>query len=158
MDKDNNRNAIVVESPEFSQNGHIPPQYSCDGENINPPVNISNVPEGTKTLALIMEDPDAPNGTFTHWLLWNIYPNDKITEKTSLGVTGINSFGKTGYGGPCPPSGTHRYYFKVYALDMELTIVAGEDKNSLLEAMEGHILATGELVGRYSRKKVNSPL
>lgn len=158
MDKDNNKNALVVDSPEFSQNGHIPLQYSCDGENINPPVNISNVPEGAKTLALIMEDPDAPDGTFTHWLLWNIYPNDKITEKTSLGVTGINSFGKTGYGGPCPPSGTHRYYFKVYALDRELAIVAGEDKNSLLEAMEGHILATGELVGRYARKKVNSPL
>jgi Raf kinase inhibitor-like YbhB/YbcL family protein len=156
MDKDNNK--LIVESPDFNQNGHIPLQYTCDGENINPPVNISNIPEGTKTLALILEDPDAPNGTFTHWLLWNIYPGDPITEKTSLGTSGINSFGKTGYGGPCPPSGTHRYYFKVYALDRELSIVAGEDKNSLLEAMEGHILATGELVGRYSRKTVNSTL
>jgi len=156
MDKDNNK--LLIESPEFSQNGHIPLQYTCDGENINPPVNITNVPEGTKTLALIMEDPDAPGGTFTHWLLWNIQPDDKISEKTSLGVSGINSFGKTGYGGPCPPSGTHRYYFKAYALDRELTIVAGEDKNSLLEAMEGHILATGELMGRYSRTKVKSPL
>ncbi len=156
MDKDNN--TLVVESPEISQNGHIPLQYTCDGENINPPIAVSNIPEATKTLALVMEDPDAPGGTFTHWLLWNISPEDKITEKTSLGVSGINSFGKTGYGGPCPPSGTHRYYFKVYALDKELTIVAGEDKNSLLEAMEGHILATGELMSRYSRKKVKSTL
>jgi Raf kinase inhibitor-like YbhB/YbcL family protein len=147
-------NHLIVESPEFSQNGHIPLQYTCDGENINPPIEITNIPEDTKSLALIMEDPDAPSGTYTHWLLWNVQPNEKITQRTSIGVSGINSFGKTGYGGPCPPSGTHRYYFKVFALDKPLTIVAGEDKNSLLEAMEGHVLATGELVGRYSHKKV----
>lgn len=154
----NDQNSLTIESIEFSQNGHIPPQYTCDGENINPPVDVRNFPEGTKSLALIMEDPDAPTGTFTHWLLWNLVPGEKIEEKTTLGVSGINSFGKTGYGGPCPPSGTHRYYFHVYALDTELTIVAGEDKASLLEAMDGHILATGELMSRYSRKKVKTTL
>jgi Raf kinase inhibitor-like YbhB/YbcL family protein len=156
MDKDNKK--LVVECPEFNQNGHIPLQYTCDGENINPPVEISNIPADAKTLALIMEDPDAPSGTFIHWLLWNFYPQDKIMEKTSFGVSGINSFGRTGYAGPCPPSGTHRYYFKVFALDRELTIVAGEDKKSLLEAMEGHVLATGELMGRYSSKRVRTAL
>src|SRR5215813_2485564 len=101
MNTENNK--LTVVSPEFSQNGHIPPQYTADGENINPPVEISNIPKETKALAIIVEDPDAPSGTFIHWLLWNVSPNDKITEKTTLGVSGINSFGKTGYSGPNPP-------------------------------------------------------
>jgi Raf kinase inhibitor-like YbhB/YbcL family protein len=100
-----------------------------------------------------MEDPDAPNGTFDHWLLWNLSPDHPIAERTQEGISGINDFGQTGYGGPCPPSGTHRYFIKVYALDRELTLVTGENKESLLEAMNDHILATGEIVGRYARKE-----
>ncbi len=149
---------LYVESVAFTQNGHIPAKYTCEGENINPPITIKDIPEDTKTLALIVEDPDAPNGVFDHWLLWNLLPSDTIEEKTDLGTSGINSFGKTGYGGPCPPSGTHRYYFKVYALDKELGIAAGEDKNSLQDSMRGHILATGELVGRYKKKNLKNSL
>jgi Raf kinase inhibitor-like YbhB/YbcL family protein len=145
---------LLVYSPAFSNNGHIPIQYSGEGENINPPLEISDIPEGTKTLALIMEDPDAPKGVFDHWLLWNLLPNETIGERTDLGVSGMNGFGKTGYGGPYPPSGTHRYYFKVFALDKELSVAPGQNKNELLEDMHGHILASGELMGRYRRRSV----
>lgn len=145
-------NGLVVRSVAFSHNGSIPPLYTCEGEDINPPLEISNIPEGTKTLALIVEDPDAPNGTFDHWLAWNIFPNEAIAERSNPGISGTNSFGNTGYGGPCPPSGTHRYYFKAYALDAELTLLAGSDKEALLQAMEGHILSTGELMGTYKKR------
>ena len=94
---------LVVQSIAFANNGHIPPKYTCEGENINPPIEISDIPEDTKTLAIIMEDPDAPAGDFTHWLSWNISPAEEITENTNQGVSGINDFGKTGYAGPCPP-------------------------------------------------------
>jgi Raf kinase inhibitor-like YbhB/YbcL family protein len=146
---------LVVQSVAFAQNGHIPAKYACDGENINPPIEISDIPEGTKSLAIIMEDPDAPGGLFTHWLLWNIPPQEQIAEKTNQGVSGMNDFGKTGYGGPCPPSGSHHYYFKVFALDRELTITAGESKAALLEYMTDHILATGELMAIYRRETQN---
>ena len=142
---------LVVQSVAFANNGHIPPKYTCEGDNVNPPIEISDIPEDTKSLAIIMEDPDAA-GDFTHWLLWNISPAEEIAENTDQGTSGINDFGKTGYGGPCPPSGAHHYYFKIYALDKELTITAGENKNALLEAMNGHILATGELLGRFKKK------
>lgn len=145
---------LEVRSTVFSQNGHIPAVYTCEGEDINPPLEIGNIPQNTKTLAIIMEDPDAPMGTFDHWLVWNIPPNAAITERSNPGISGTNSFGKTGYGGPCPPSGVHRYYFRVYALDNELNLLAGADKKTLLQAMEGHILCQGELMGRYSKKKV----
>jgi Raf kinase inhibitor-like YbhB/YbcL family protein len=143
---------LVVQSTAFADNGHIPPKYTCDGENSNPPFEISNIPEETRSLAIIMEDPDAPGGLFIHWLLWNVSPEESIAEKTNQGVSGMNDFGKTGYGGPCPPSGSHHYYIKVFALDKELTIAGGENKASLLEHMAGHILATGELVARYKRQ------
>src|ERR1051326_9359513 len=107
---------ISVRSIEFSKGGHIPRKYTCEGENVNPPLEISGVPKSTKTLAIIVEDPDAPRGVFYHWLIWNIPPNEPIDENSVPGSSGKNSFGKTGYGGPCPPSGTHRYFFKVYAL------------------------------------------
>src|SRR6266496_1393386 len=144
---------LVVHSTAFSHNGHIPPQYTCEGENINPPIEIESFPDDTKSFAIIVEDPDARSGVFSHWLVWNILPGEAITEKTSVGVSGMNDFGKTGYSGPCPPSGVHRYYFKVYALDKKLNIVAGENKNALLESMDGHILAVGELMGRYKKSK-----
>lgn len=146
-------NELKVHSVAFSHNGHIPPRYTCEGENINPPLEIGNVPDGTKTLALIMEDPDAPRGTFDHWIMWNILPNEAIAEGNNPGINGTNSFGKTGYGGPCPPSGTHRYFFKIFAIDTELDLQAGANKNELLKAMDGHVLSKGELLGHYQKRK-----
>src|SRR6185503_10473075 len=104
------------------------------------------------TLALIMEDPDAPRGIFVHWLLWDLAPHNSIVEKTHEGISGKNDFGKIGYGGPCPPSGTHRYYFRVFALDNSPDLQTGADKDTLLGAMKGHIIAKGELMGLYSKK------
>ncbi len=144
---------LKVLSTAFSHKGHIPPLYTCEGEDINPPIEVNNIPEGTKTLALIVEDPDASRGVFDHWLVWNISPNEAIAERTNPGISGANSFGKTGYGGPCPPSGAHRYFFKVYALDAKLDLLAGADKKALQDAMEGHILAKGVLMGIYQKKK-----
>ena len=149
----NSEKDLIIRSAVFSQNGHIPPLYTCEGEDINPPLEISNIPEGTKSLALIMEDPDAPRGVFDHWLVWNIPPTQVISERSNPGISGTNGFGKTGYGGPCPPSGEHRYYFKVYALDTEVELLPGSDKKNLLRAMEGHILASGSLMGLYKKKK-----
>jgi len=148
-------NTLRVYSTVFSHKGHIPSEYTCDGKDINPPLEVENIPEGTKSLALIMEDPDAPRGTFDHWLVWNISPNEAIAEQTNPGISGINDFGKTGYGGPCPPSGVHRYFFKIYALDTKLELLTGVDKKTLLEAMNGHILSEGEIMGLYQRKKTS---
>lgn len=148
-----NNNQFKLISTVFSQNGHIPPKYTCEGENINPPLIVENVPEGTKTLALIVEDPDAPKGTFDHWIMWNISPNEAIAEDSSPGINGTNGFGKTGYGGPCPPSGQHRYFFRLFALDDKLNLLAGATKDELLDAMKDHILATAELMGVYQKHK-----
>jgi len=142
---------LNVRSVAFSQGGHIPKKYSCEGDDINPPLEISNLPPETKTIALIVEDPDAPHGTFDHWIAWNISPNEPIAENSLPGINGTNSFGKTGYGGPCPPSGAHRYFFKVFALDRELDLPVAADKKALLQAMKGHILAKGELMARYTK-------
>lgn len=142
---------LTIISNAFSQGGHIPKKYTCEGEDINPPLKVSGFPEETKTLAIIVEDPDAPNGTFDHWLVWNIPPNEPIAENNIPGISGRNSFGKTGYGGPCPPSGSHRYYFKVYALDINLDLLAGSDKKALQEAMQNHVLASGELMAHYKK-------
>lgn len=148
-----NTNQLKLISIVFSQNGHIPPVYTCEGKNINPPLKVENIPDRTKTLALIVEDPDAPGGVFDHWVMWNISPNEAIAEGSNPGTSGTNSFGKTGYGGPCPPSGEHRYFFRVFALDDELDLVAGSKKEELLDAMKGHILATAELMGVYQKHK-----
>jgi Raf kinase inhibitor-like YbhB/YbcL family protein len=149
-----NKNRLEVRSTVFAHNGHIPSEYTCEGRDINPPIEVSNIPEGTKTLALIVDDPDAPKGVFDHWLVWNISPNEAISEGNAPGINGINGFGKTGYGGPCPPSGTHRYFFKVYALDTALNLETGADKKALYDAMQGHILAEGELMGLYQKRKM----
>jgi Raf kinase inhibitor-like YbhB/YbcL family protein len=150
MEQDNKK--LQIRSTVFAHNGHIPVRYTCEGENVNPPLEFSEIPEGTKSLALIVEDPDAPHGVFDHWLVWNISPNTSIAEAMNPGISGTNSFGKTGFGGPCPPSGTHRYFFRVYALDAELELEAGANKVALRNAMEGHILAEGELMGMYKKK------
>jgi Raf kinase inhibitor-like YbhB/YbcL family protein len=146
-------NRLEVRSVAFSNGGHIPPKYTCEGENVNPPLEISGIPGKAKSLALLVEDPDAPSGLFEHWLVWNIPPNEAISEDTLPGISGKNSFGNTGYGGPCPPSGSHRYFFKVYALDSDLEIPAGSDKQTLQKAMKDHILASGELMGHYQKRK-----
>ena len=144
---------LRVQSVAFSHGGHIPPKYTCEGENVNPPLEISDLPENTRSLALIVEDPDAPRGIYDHWIAWNIPPHEAIAENSRPGITGKNSFGNTGYGGPCPPSGSHRYFFKVFALDSELNIRAGSDKKALEDAMKDHILASGELMAHYQKRK-----
>ncbi len=148
-----NDSGLRVRSVAFSHGGHIPPKYTCEGENINPPLDISGFPENTKSLAVVVEDPDAPRGVYDHWVVWNVPPNEAIAENSRPGVSGRNSFGNTGYGGPCPPSGSHRYFFKVYALDRNVDIQAGSDKKTLEEAMKDHVLASGELMAHYQKNK-----
>jgi len=146
---------MKITSSVFQQGGNIPSRFSCDGANTNPPLQISDVPPEAKSLVLIVDDPDAPSGLFTHWAVWNISPQIiTIAEgSTPNGVQGTNDFGKSGYGGPCPPSGTHRYYFKIFALDRELDLPSGAKRSQLDAAMKGHVIAQGELMGRYARKK-----
>ncbi len=151
---------IKIQSTAFEEGGMIPPKYTCDGENISPPLSWNSVPEDTKCIALISDDPDAPMGTWVHWVVFNLSPDIKgLPEGVPHGEIlesgakqGKTDFGKTGYGGPCPPSGTHRYYFKIYALDTEINLEAGITKAQLLKAMEGHILAQGQLMGKYKRQ------
>jgi Raf kinase inhibitor-like YbhB/YbcL family protein len=147
------KNQLNVSSPVFPAEGDIPSKYTCDGQDINPPLTVDNIPAGANCLALVMEDPDAPNGTFVHWLAWNIEPRKTIAENTKPGDEGTNGFGDIGYGGPCPPSGTHRYYFRVYALESKLNLGIGSDKKALEEAMKPYIMAQGELMGRYTRQE-----
>ena len=145
--------SLRVQSVAFSHGGYIPLKYTCEGENVNPPILISDLPGDTKSLALIVEDPDAPRGVYDHWIVWNIPPNKAIGENSKPGISGKNSFGNEDYGGPCPPSGSHRYFFKVFALDSDLNIQAGSDKQTLQEAMKDHVLGLGELMGHYQKRK-----
>lgn len=143
---------LSVKSPAFKQGELIPKKYTCDGENINPPLIIEGVPKEAKTLVLAVDDPDAPSGTWDHWIVWNIAASTaKIGEDSVPGMEGENSFGRTGYGGPCPPSGTHRYFFKVYALDTQLNLTGRSKKKDAEKVMQGHVLAKGELMGVYRR-------
>ncbi len=159
-DKGGNTMEIKITSSTFNEGGMIPPKYACDGEDISPPLKWDSLPDGTKSIALISDDPDAPMGTWVHWVLYNL-PADKkelaeafpVDEKLPDGTRqGITDFGKTGYGGPCPPSGTHRYYFKIYALDTMIESAEVLNKKTLLKKMEGHILAQGQLMGKYKRQ------
>ncbi len=147
-------------SPEFKGGNTIPTKYTCDGEDASPPLTWDDPPEGTRYLALIMDDPDAPIGVFTHWVLFNLpkdaaglpegLPNQDILE--GGGIQGRNGYGQLGYGGPCPPPGpSHIYRFRLYAVDMELSLEAGASKEDVLGAIRGHILAEAELTGRYGR-------
>jgi Raf kinase inhibitor-like YbhB/YbcL family protein len=142
---------INVFSSAFEANSTIPRKYTCDGENINPPLEFKNIPDEAESLVLIMDDPDSPMSPFTHWIVWNIEPVAKIEEDSIPGIEGINNFRKIGYGGPCPSSGTHRYYFRVYALDRKLELKAGAGRKELESEMVGHILAEGELMGKYGK-------
>jgi len=142
---------LIVTSPAFSNKTRIPSKYTCHGEDVNPQLNIEDIPDETKSLVLIVDDPDCPIGDWVHWIVWNIKPTSMIKEDSVPGVEGINDFGKHPYGGPCPPSGTHRYFFKVYALDTILSLDIHTHKKELEKAITGHILAKGELIALYSR-------
>ena len=146
---------LKLSSPAFKHNDSIPSKYTCDGEDVNPPLVIENTPLTAKSLALIVDDPDAPAGNWVHWVVWNIDPTaGEIRENTvpSGALQGINDFRKHDYGGPCPPSGTHRYFFKLYALDMMLSLGPKANKAELERAMKGHIIVQGELIGLYRRR------
>ena len=150
---------MVLTSTAFEEGEMIPKKYTCDGSNISPPIKWDSVPPQAKSLALIADDPDAPMGTWVHWVIFNIPPSlsglpESIPPKDSLpngSLQGKNDFRNSGYGGPCPPGGTHRYFFKLYALDIMLQLKPGCTKADLLKAMQGHIVAEGQLMGKYSR-------
>jgi Raf kinase inhibitor-like YbhB/YbcL family protein len=146
---------MMIKSSAFQEGGIIPSKFTCDGSDTSPPLQITDVPSGAKSLVLIADDPDAPGGLFTHWLIWNIPPQTSSIPEGSAtnGVQGTNDFGKSGYRGPCPPPGTHRYSFKVFALDRELDLRPGAKRSQIDTAIKGHVIAHGELVGRYARKK-----
>lgn len=148
---------MQLTSPAFENGAKIPAKYTCDGENIIPTLMVSGVPEGTKSLAIIVDDPDSPSGTWVHWIAWSIDPSVReIREGEAPGgesVEGVTSFGERGYGGPCPGSGMHRYFFKLYALDTTLSIPETSSKQDLESAMQDRVLAEVELMGTYMRSK-----
>lgn len=151
---------IKITSSAFEDGGMIPAKYTCDGADVSPALQWDAVPEGTKSIALICDDPDAPMGTWVHWVLFNLpadtkelkenIPHDKTLPNGA--IQGITDFGRNGYGGPCPPSGTHRYFFKIYALDTKIELSSSANKSQLVEAMKDHILAQGQLTGKYKRQ------
>ncbi len=145
---------MTISSPAFASGESIPKKYTCDGENINPQLFISDVPDDAVSLALVMNDPDAPNGVFTHWTIWNIDPTTTEIPEGSVpqdATCGKTSFGSVGYGGPCPPSGSHRYFFKLYALDTALDLPEEAEADELEEAIESHIVAETQIMGRFGR-------
>ncbi|MCX5851615.1 MAG: YbhB/YbcL family Raf kinase inhibitor-like protein [Deltaproteobacteria bacterium] len=153
--------AMQLTSSVFTEGSMLPARYTCDGQDISPPLNWKDVPAGTQSLTLISDDPDAPVGTWVHWVVFNIPPNaagldENIRPEKEFknGMRqGNNDWPKIGYGGPCPPGGTHRYYFKLYALDTMLDLKSGATKEDVLQAMKGHILAEAQLMGKYKRKE-----
>lgn len=156
----NNMEKISISSEAFKENGTIPDEYTCEGEDISPPLSWQGLPAGTKSIALIADDPDAPGRAFVHWVIYNIPAN---TQKLAKGIPGqekladgslqgMTDFGRAGYGGPCPPHGKpHRYFFKIYAIDRILDLSSGASREDVEDAMKGHILAKGELIGKYAR-------
>ena len=140
-----------ITSSAFEHNERIPAKYTCNGQNINPSLRIEDVPPGTQSMAILVDDPDAPGKTFLHWLIWDIEPTNEIAENTAPGTQGRTDFGKPAYGGPCPPSGTHRYFFRVYALGTSLGLPEGSSRADLEQAMKGHVLAEAEIIGLYAQ-------
>ncbi len=146
---------LSISSPAFAGNGNIPPRFTCQGVDVNPPLLIKNVPPGTVTLALVVDDPDAPAGTWVHWVMWNISPTTGEIGENSVppgSVQGRNDWKRNSYGGPCPPSGTHRYFFRLYALNSELHISPNSTAGELRQAMKGRIIEETELVGLYKKR------
>ncbi|MCF7836031.1 MAG: YbhB/YbcL family Raf kinase inhibitor-like protein [Candidatus Marinimicrobia bacterium] len=145
---------MILSSEKFEKEQPIPSKYSCDGDDVNPPLQIAEVPRGTKSLALVVDDPDSPSGTWTHWTVWNIPPETTEIREDSVpvgAVEGITTFGKKGYGGPCPGSGVHRYFFKLFALDEVLDIPFNVDAKVLAEEIATHTIEKAELMGMYGR-------
>jgi len=146
---------MKISSAAFENNSLIPSKYTCEGQEINPPLEFKDVPEDTKSLALIVDDPDAPMKTWVHWTIWNIDAKTTQILQNSCpkgAVEGITSFGRTGYGGPCPPSGTHRYFFKLFALDKMLDLSPNSYARDIESIIEGHIIRKAELIGLYKKK------
>jgi len=143
--------AMKLESPEFNNNEFIPKKFTCRGENINPALTIKDIPGGTKSLAIILDDPDAPGGNWVHWVMFDVSVISKIEENSAPGKQGINDSGRKRYDGPCPPSGIHRYIFKLYALDAKLNLEEKISKADLERAMVGHVLDMAELIGLFSK-------
>ncbi len=143
---------LEILSTDFNHNEFMPAKYTCESDNINPTLQIKNIPNETKSMTLIVDDPDAPGGTFTHWVVFNIPPDKTLIAKDSVpGIQGKNDFDKTEYMGPCPPSGTHRYMFKLYALSEELDLQEGVSRNEVESAMKDKILADAKLIGKYAK-------
>lgn len=145
---------MIIRSTAFENNQVIPDKYGCKGENINPPLSVSEVPSAAVSLVLIVEDPDAPAKIWVHWLLWNIDPQNSLISEGQIpqgSIQGTNDSGKIGWLGPCPPSGTHRYFFKVYALDTTLDLIENSSRMELEECIKGHVIAVSELIGIYSK-------
>ncbi len=149
------RSKMILTSPSFGEGEGIPVKFTCDGGDVNPELRVQDVPAEAASLVLIVDDPDAPGGTFTHWTAWNIPPQTAAIGEGSVppqSVEGETSFGRGGYGGPCPPAGrAHRYYFKLYALDTILDLGSDANVNELRDAMNGHVIAEAELMGTYQR-------
>lgn len=145
---------VSLTSSVFKHEENIPKKFTCQGENINPELNIENVPEETKSIVLIMDDPDAPVGTWDHWIIWNIEPNTTKIPENSIpenSVVGKNGWGRNDYGGPCPPSGTHRYFFKLYCLNKKLDLSKDSKKKDVEKAMKGNIVSETVLMGKYKK-------
>lgn len=145
---------MKIISSEFKNNEKIPSNYTCEGEDVNPPLEFVDVPEDAKSLALIVDDPDAPGKTWVHWVVFNIPPETEEIDEDTVpddAILGRTDFGNKSYGGPCPPSGTHRYFFKLYALDAMLDLDSGASKQEVLDAMNGRIIEKAELVGIFAR-------
>jgi Raf kinase inhibitor-like YbhB/YbcL family protein len=145
---------LKIESPAFGENEKVPAEFTCDGDNINPQLDISGVPGGTVSLVLIVDDPDAPGGTWVHWTMWNLDPSTTNISENSVPagvIEGVTDFGVPGYGGPCPPSGTHRYFFKLFALDITLDLDSSASAADVGSAIQGHVLDSAELVGLYGK-------
>lgn len=143
-----------ISTPAFNNGDPIPSKYTCDGEDINPALHMNDIHPDAKSLVLVMDDPDTPAGTWIHWVVWNINPHiTKIAENSipEDGIEGRTSFGKSSYGGPCPHQGTHRYFFKLYALDTLLTIPLTSEARGVEEAMKGHVIADAMMMGTYAR-------
>lgn len=145
---------LAIQSPAFAHHASIPQKYTCQGEDLSPPLRFSDIPDGTQSLVLIMDDPDAPRGTFDHWIVWNLLPQQNELKEGAFisALQGTNGFGERNYRGPCPPAGKpHRYFFKLYALDTILNLKEGESKGAVEKAMKGHVLEQAELIGTYQR-------
>ncbi len=158
--QENHKPSLKIFSPAFEHQGKIPSTYTCDGANINPPLKIDRVPPETQSLALVFDDLDAPRGSYVHWILWNIPSHVKEIRENSVpegAIQGLNDFKKNHYGGPCPPRRSHRYVFKIYALDCRLNLSPSSTKADLEKAMKGHILAQAQWIGVYQKVRPPQP-